>query len=283
MAASSKSSVYQTGVWCPAIVAGPPVKQPGRKVNAMVNIADLYQLFGELAGIDVHKSVPRTVDAQSMLPYLLNPAQPSIRKTNFTQIGTNLHADGVINGPCQYNTTTCTQIAPTKSVCEDNNGIWWGAGATDPSTAGIPSDGLQLCCDVAIWQADHAQTISTNIYPLEAFAIRNARYKIVINDYQAYDAASNSCVATSTKEFYRINENVPIPKLDNSDLLANGEPTQPAAAKELQRTDSAAAQILASQPACPGDVNLDGVVEQCGYRAVAVLPGAFRRFKLGRP
>ena len=142
----------------------------------MVNIADLYQLFGELAGIDVHKSVPQTVDSQSMLPYLVNPRQPSIRKTNFTEIGTNLHANGEINGPCQYNTTTCTQIAPTKGVCEDNNGIWWGPGATDPSTAGIPADGLKLCCDVAVWQANHhAQTISTDIYPLEAFAIRNAQ------------------------------------------------------------------------------------------------------------
>jgi len=86
-ATQAKSSVYQTGVWCPGIVAGPPVKKPGREVNAMVNIADLYQLFGELAGIDVHQSVPRTVDAQSILPYLVNPAQPAIRKTNFTQIG----------------------------------------------------------------------------------------------------------------------------------------------------------------------------------------------------
>ena len=154
----------------------------------MVNIADLYQLFGELAGIDVHQNVPRTVDAQSILPYLLNPSQPSIRKTNFTQIGTNLHANGEINSPCQFNTTTCSQIAPTKGVCEDNGGIWWGPGATDPSTVGIPAEGLQLCCDVAVWQANHAQTISTNIYPLEAFAIRNASYKIVINNYQSYDA-----------------------------------------------------------------------------------------------
>jgi hypothetical protein len=259
-ASQSKSSVYQTGVWCPGIVAGPPVKKPGRQVNAMVNIVDLYQLFGELAGIDVHQSVPRTVDAQSLLPYLLNPKQPAIRKTSFTQIGTNLHANGEINSPCQFNTTTCSQIAPTKGVCEDNSGIWWGPGATDPSTAGIPADGLQLCCDVAIWQANHVQTISTNIYPLEAFAIRNAGYKIVINDFEAYDAPSNSCVATSTKEFYQINENVPLPKLDNANLLATGNPLNRQQKKNYNALTVQLAQILASQPACPGDVNLDGVV-----------------------
>ena len=258
----SKSTVYQTGVWCPGIVAGPAVKSPGRKVLAMVNIADLYELIGELAGIDVHQSVSQTVDAQSMLPYLVNPTQPSIRKTNYTEIGTNLHANSEINGPCQYNTTTCTQIAPTKGVCEDNNGIWWGAGATDPSTAGIPSDGLKLCCDVAVWQANHAQTISTDIYPLEAFGIRNDRYKLVVNGYQAYDATSNSCVAKTTTEFYIINENVPIPKLDtaNADLLATGNSLNREQQKNYDALRAQFTKLLASQPACPGDINLDGIV-----------------------
>ena len=226
----------------------------------MVNIADLYQLFGELAGIDVHHNVPRTIDAQSILPYLRNPSQPSIRTTNFTQIGTNLHANGEINSPCQFNTTTCSQIAPTKGVCEDNGGIWWGPGATDPSTVGIPADGLQLCCDLAVWQANHAQTILTNIYPLEAFAIRNANYKIVLNNYEAYDATANACVATSTKEFYQINENVPLPKLDNDNLLASGTPLNRQQKKNYDTLTAQLAQLLASQPACPGDINLDGVV-----------------------
>jgi hypothetical protein len=259
----SKSTVYQTGVWNPAIVAGPQVIQPGREVKAMVNIVDLYQLFGELAGIDVHKSVARTVDSVSMLPYLVNPSRPSIRKSNFTEIGTNLHAGGEINGPCQYNTTTCTQIAPTKSVCEDNGGIWWGAGATDPSTAGIPSGGLQLCCDVAVWEADHAQTISTDIYPLEAFAVRNNTYKLVINDYESYDTTSNSCVATSVKEFYQINEKVPLPKLDtaNANLLATGNKLTSQQQKNYDSLNTQFATLLASQPACPGDINLDGTVD----------------------
>ena len=160
----AKSSAYQTGVWVPGLVSGPGVVQPGRQVDAMVNIVDFYQLVGELAGIDVHKVVPRTVDSSPILPYLKNPYQPSIRNTNYTEIGTNYHANGAINGPCVYNETTCTQIAPTKGVCQDNSGVWWGPGATDPSTAGIPPEGLAMCCDVAIWQHDHGETISDNIY-----------------------------------------------------------------------------------------------------------------------
>ena len=262
-ATRSKSSVYQTGVWVPGIVAGPIVKQPGRNVAAMVNIADLYQLFGELAGIDVHQSVPWTVDAESMFPYLRKPNQPSIRKTNFTQIGTNLHANGAINGPCVYNTTTCTQIAPTKGVCEDNNGVWWGAGATDPSTAGIPPEGLELCCDVAVWQADHSETISSNIYPLYAVAMRNARYKLVVNDYQSYDVAANGCAATTSTEFYQINQKVPIPKLDtaDADLLASGVRLNPEQQKNYHALSVQLKTLLASQPACAADINLDGTVD----------------------
>src|SRR5262249_39348331 len=41
-----KGWVNQTGVWVPLIVAGPLVSKPGREVTAMVNIADLFQLFG---------------------------------------------------------------------------------------------------------------------------------------------------------------------------------------------------------------------------------------------
>ncbi len=260
----AKSTVYQTGVWVPGIVSGPGVNQPGREVSAMVNIVDLYQLFGELAGIDVHSSVPRTLDSESMLPYLKNPKQPSIRETNFTQIGTNQHANGEINGPCVYNSTTCTQIAPTKGVCEDNNGTWWGPGATDPITAGIPASGLPLCCDVAVWQANHGLTISTNIYPLVAYAIRNDEYKLVINKYQSYDATANACAATQSTEFYEINENVPVPKLDtaDADLLASGAKLNPEQRKNYDALSAELQTLLASQPACLGDINLDGVVNQ---------------------
>jgi hypothetical protein len=260
----AKSTAYQTGVWVPGIVAGPGVIQPGRDVNAMVNIVDFYELVGDLAGINVQGAVPWTLDSQPMLPYLRNPQAQAIRQTSFTQIGTNEHANGQINGPCEYNSTTCTQIAPTKGVCEDNNGIWWGPGATDPITEGIPPSGLALCCDVAVWQADHGLPISANIYPLEAYAIRNDQYKLVINKYQSYDAAANACAATQSTEFYEINEDVPVPKLDtaDADLLASGKPLTPIQQQNYNDLNTQLQALLASQPACPGDINLDGVVNQ---------------------
>ena len=98
---------------------------------------------------------------------------------------------------------------------------------------------------------------------MEAFAVRNNLYNLVINDYQSYDASSNSCVATSTKEFYQINENVPSPKLDTAkaDLLANGAKLNSAQQRNYNSLNAQFTTLLASQPACPGDVNLDGIVD----------------------
>jgi hypothetical protein len=282
----SKSTVYQTGVWVPLIVAGPLVRRPDREVPSMVNIADLYQLFGEIAGIDVPQSVPRTIDSVALLPYLVNPRQSSIREWNFTQVSPNLQANGGINGPCVFNATSCSQITPTQGVCTDNGGVWWGQGATDPATAGIPAEGLKMCCDVNVWQATKGQP-TYSILPMSQVAIRNDRYKVVNNSFQGYDAATNACVPVQSAEFYEIDEAVPIPKLDreDSDLLALG----PLSFRQQVNYDALTAQLqrlLASQPACPGDGNIDGVVDGRDlvdwdeYRALAQGKSSWYDFNL---
>lgn len=260
--ARAKSTPYQTGVWVPGIVAGPNVNQPGRQTNAMVNGADLFQLVGELAGINVHKTVPRTLDSQSMLPYLENPNQPEIRTTNFTEIGTNLQANGKVNGPCVIQ-GVCTQIAADKSMCHDNNGQWWGAA---PDATSAPPAGFALCCEAEVWQHDNNYTPQINsILASHAIGMRNDNYKLVVNNTDSYDAATNACAPTTSTEFYQINENVPLPKLDrtNADLIAPGAP--PLTPEQQQNYDAlttAYDNLLASQPACPADINLDGVVDQ---------------------
>ena len=98
----------------------------------MVNAAvDVYQLFGEVAGIDVRQVVPRShaLDARSMLPYLTTPGQESIRKSNFTQTGTNLQAPGAPIPPCvvqPQGLNVCVQIFPFKDLCVTEGGrlVW---------------------------------------------------------------------------------------------------------------------------------------------------------------
>jgi hypothetical protein len=114
---------------------------------------------------------------------------------------------------------------------------------------------------------------------LEAFAIRNPIYKLVINSYEAYDATSNSCVAKATREFYQINERVPVPKLDtaSADLLAPGSPLTRHQQNNYNALTVQLTKLLASQPACPGDINLDGIVN---YLDVADW-GMFQGLSLG--
>jgi arylsulfatase A-like enzyme len=171
-----KGTPYQTGVWVPLIVAGPTVNPAnvGSEVSHMVNAAvDVFQLFGEVAGIDVRRVVPHShaLDARSLLPYLTTPGQESIRKSNFTQTGTNLHAPGAPIPPCVVSPESlnvCVQVFPFEALCKSEGGVWYG-----PGNAQFP-DGLQTCCQVQ-QEADPTVTLLAH----DAWAVRDNRYKLV--------------------------------------------------------------------------------------------------------
>ena len=256
----AKATVYQTGVWVPLIVAGPLVSQPGRQVASMVNIADVFQLFGEFAGLDVREGVPRSrpIDSVTMLPYLTNPGQQSLRQTNFTQTASNIKAAGTVVPPCVIaSVNTCVQLFPQAGLCASEGGVWWGSGGT---VAGAPQPD---CCSVN----KYLQTLPTpqpayTVLPDWQMAMRNDDYKLVRAATTNYDLPSNNCATTTTTEFYRISEDVP-PKLDDaeSDLLARPGGLD---ARERQVFDDLSLEIARLQSSvipCPGDGNLDGFVD----------------------
>jgi hypothetical protein len=106
----AKGTAYQTGVWVRLIVAGSLVNTPNRTVADMVNIADLYELFAEIASVeDVHAEAPRALDSAPMLTYLTTPGSDSQREYNFTLAGNNQQIGGAINRPCSFG-TSCSQI-----------------------------------------------------------------------------------------------------------------------------------------------------------------------------
>jgi len=260
----AKGTAYQTGVWVPLVVAGPLVATPNRVVSQMVNIADLYALFGEIAGIaDVQQTVPRPIDAAPMLPYLVDPAQAGIRAWNYTEVGVNLQAGGTINGPCTIS-DSCTQIPVTKGVCEDNSGTWWGEGL-DPEKTGGSTEPFTYCCEVAAFLVENCAEPPCDdppfsITPLTSVGIRNERYKIVENGLNAYISQEEPCRNVAVTEFYEIDEANP-PLLDTADAnLLTGTLT----AEQQTNYDALAAQLAAvraSAPPCPGDGNLDQVVD----------------------
>jgi len=253
----SKGTAYQTGVWVPMIVSGPLVERPGRAVPHMVNIADLFQLFGDIAGIDAHEAVPRPLDSYAMLPYLTDPDQPSIRSWNFTEVGPNLQANGGNNGPCVIS-TTCTQIPVSKSVCEDNNGVWYGAESDVP---GVPPEGLARCCDAVAFLVANSQP-EVSIAPDYSSAIRNDRYKLVQNVTWLYQSQEVPCEQSVSSEFYEIDEDVPFPRLDYPHLELPLDGLTPEQQQNYEALSAQLQEILSQTPTCPADGNLDGVVNQ---------------------
>ena len=261
----AKATVYQTGVWTPLIIAGPLVQEPGREVGAMVNIADIFQLFGEIAGIDVHQAVPksRPIDSVSMLPYLTNPRQKSIRKTNFTQTQPNIKAAGYVVPPCVLpGVNSCVQLFPSQDLCGSEGGIWWGTGNDGSSAVGAGAPQTD-CCSVNKYQ------VTNNLPPFAVLpdwqmAMRDDDYKLVRYQSTNYAAASNSCVSTPATEFYAINEEpVPYLELDNAsrNLLAPGQRLNRYEKQTLAKLTKELDRLLASEVPCPGDGNLDGVVD----------------------
>jgi Sulfatase len=259
-ATRAKGTAYQTGVWVPLIVAGPLVNIPGRAVSSMVNVADIFELFGEIAGLDVHETVPRTIDSMSMLPYLSDPNQPSIRSTNFSQVGVNLQVGGALNGPCLFGGRSCSQIPVSKSVCEDNAGTWYGNGSTMP---GVPAGGLARCCNVVELLVSEGATALPNINPDFSAAVRNDDYKLVQNKTLKYVAgATPPCVETLTNEFYAIDEAVPVPVLDKAGSALSMTALTPIQQTNYDALLAALNAQLAVTPSCSGDGNTDGVVDQ---------------------
>jgi hypothetical protein len=257
----AKGSAYQTGVWVPLVVSGPLVEQPGRNVEHMVNAVDLYQLFADIAGVDLDQVVPGGTDAEEMLSYLSNPERDSVREVNFTHGALNIQANDAVNGPCVFNENFCSHTPMSKQICFDNGGVWWGPGADVGTEEGDPIKAVEHC-----WQVN--QTLFENgldqitMGATDYMAIRNDEYKLVRNVALDYDPLTDSGVRTETEEFYRIDQAVPEPKLDRE-----GEdiPETARTAVEEENYQQLVHQLellLSSHQACPGDGNSDGVVDQ---------------------
>lgn len=274
----SKGTSYQTGVWLPLIVAGPGIAQPDRDVPHMTNHADMFALFGEFAGLDVSRIVPWQIDSKPMLAYLKNPNQRSIRTWNYNENGPNIQANGSVNGPCVMGGGTCSQIPVTKGVCNDNNGIWWGEGADGSEGTGPVQ--VKYCCQVSNYLAQHGTAAEDlpAIMPLGSVGIRNQVFKLVENNVMDYaptstspDKTSDNCLNTYTHELYTIDEAVPVPRIDRQsnallDVTTSGDEKvdisslTPVQKRNYLSLSRKLKQIQLSAPDCPGDGNLDMVV-----------------------
>jgi arylsulfatase A-like enzyme len=213
----SKATIYQTGVWVPLVVTGPLVSEPGRKVDELVNVVDLFNLFGAVAGVNVDTVVPpsRVLDAKPLLPYLTSASAEPIRETSFTQVaaGTFTPDPEERSYPCSIAGVCNDTLFATEGLCLDQAGTWYGPGGATQATS---------CCAVA------AANPGTTIIPPSQYATRNKRYKlaeIVNTDCSAPLAAGETGAfpwaeyqTTKSYEFYDIQQTAANPLgMDNSD------------------------------------------------------------------
>lgn len=243
----AKGSAYQTGILGPLLVAGPLVQQPGRTVSSMVNAVDLFELFGEIAGLNVRQVVPSShiLDCAPTLAYLTNPSAAPSRRYNYTELGSvippNVHiwpSVFTIAGQKLGN----DQLFDTEALAHEAGAEWFGPGA-----AVVYAD----CCEV------RAQ-VYTNlvIQPSAVWAVGNHRYKLVKSQYAPCDAGKHPY------EFYDLAPTASNPLgLDNANknLLAGGELTSDQQSN-LDELKALLHALLDSEPTCPGDGNLDKMV-----------------------
>jgi len=81
-----KGSVYQGGVNVPLLIGGPSVQAPGREVQGVAHTLDLFATVLDLIGADLAQLAPTAgVDSLSLAPYLVDPEQPPLRATVYTE------------------------------------------------------------------------------------------------------------------------------------------------------------------------------------------------------
>ena len=281
-----KGSPYQTGVAVPLLVAGPMVKEPGREVPHQVSSPDLYRLFAEIAGADVKAAIPaqRPLDARPMYAYLTDPGSAALRTVNFAEMGTNFTnpATAIAPQPCVVEAAeVCFSIFPYKGLCDDQSGVWYGAGS---GLAGVPEEGFAHCGQVMSYRQARNPGDAVKVLPDASKAASDGTYKLVRMNRKTYTIDLTNPVNstytgtnTNTDELYRIDMTPPNPVIDKdgSELASGASPL------DVSGLDAQARQAYATLRAeldqrdkvadyhqnydsthCPGDGNRDLVVDQ---------------------
>lgn len=79
-----KHTIYDGGIRVPLIVRAPSVVEPGREVDALVHLVDVFATAADLAGVDL-RTAPHHVDGHSWLPLLSDPDAAPLRSFLFTE------------------------------------------------------------------------------------------------------------------------------------------------------------------------------------------------------
>lgn len=270
----SKATPYETGVRVPLVMAGGPTVETGRAVDHMVNIVDLFELWGEAAGIDVHDAVPagRPIDSHGVLAYLADPNAPSNRSYNFSEyFAPSLLVEAVNGtetcGACVVSGICTDTFLSSEFICELEGGVWYGPDANGDG-------GFWTCCELV--EADDIDAgVTTILWPAQQ-AITDGRYKLVSTTITCAGVVSGFPL-----EFYDLAECPHADELfgrgiDNAPfnrLKETGDPEvdladDPEALAACRLLQAHLAALNESFTPCPGDLTLDGAVDESDLEVV---------------
>lgn len=252
----AKASAYQTGICVPMVAAGGPTVAGGRSVDAMVNVVDLFQLFGELAGVDVHAAVPpgRRLDCRTMLGYLTNPQAPSARTYNYSEYFAP-HLSQICY-PCLIASGTssiCTDtILTTESLCESQGGVWYGPTSTNPVAQATD------CCE--LWDQLGEPTNFSVIFARQE-TITDGRWKLIYDEQPDCLAAAGA----AEYEFYDLSQCFAANQLfgrgiDNPSFNLVGTTMTPQQTEAFNRLKLKLTELQTNLEPCVGDITMNGVI-----------------------
>jgi hypothetical protein len=136
-------------------------------------------------------------------------------------------------------------------------GVWYGAGSTVP---GVPPSGFASCCDVQKLQISMGQT-PVDVLPSSQMAVRNLTHKLIRIEAPNYQPGTDQCITETTTQFYKVNEDIPIPRIDFTQLAMPTANLSGADKIAYQQLTTEMQQVIDSNVPCPGDGNFDGIVD----------------------
>jgi len=258
----AKGQVYQTGVQVPLLIAGAGVGDTGLARHGLASIIDIYGAISDAAGLDLlsDSSPFAPVSLAGNMAHALTANQRSQMAVN---VAPNIQPNDVFNPPCALG-TACSVTPINKGVCEDNNGVWYGPGATGLTAAGspIPSAGFTAC-----WAANQflfgLNEPLLNVLPTGQSAAATETYKYVVTSWVDYDPQSDGPKTTEIEELFLIKDADGDPLIDREslNLLAAPSLTEEASlALEVLKGDLLQYQALGEWAAEDG--NRDGIVDE---------------------
>jgi len=256
----AKGQVYQSGVQVPLIIAGAGVSDVGLPRHGLASIIDIYGVISDAAGLDLGLG-SSPFDPVSIAGNLAHARTANQRSRIAVNVAPNVQPNNAFNPPCALG-TACSVTPINKGVCEDNNGVWFGAEATGVTAAGspIPSSGFNDCWTVNQFLHGLGESPLAVLSTAQQAAATET-YKYVVTSWVDFDPQSNGPKTVEIDELFLIKDANGDPLIDREslNLLAQDTLTDDASlALEVLRGDLQQYQALGNWN--PEDGNRDGVV-----------------------